>query len=76
MTITIYDQDGNIYNDENNAIAAIDFVVTDEIGEGSVVVGREVVARKGKFNFPALTLRMKPDSTGYIRIVFTDLNVF
>jgi hypothetical protein len=28
LTISIYDQDGNIYNDENKAIAAIDFVET------------------------------------------------
>ena len=57
LTIDILDQDGNLYVDENDAVAAFDFV--DEVSideELRVIAGREEIARDGVFNFPSLRI--------------------
>ena len=54
--------DGNIYFDENHAVAAIDYVNSESLDKNSIVTGRQAVANNGKFNFTSLILRLHPDS--------------
>ena len=54
--------DGNIYFDENHAVAAIDYVNSESLDKNSIVTGRQAVANNGKFNFTSLLLILHPDS--------------
>lgn len=47
----IHDKDGLVYNNEQRAIATIDFKTRDNLSESSVIIGRDAVAKNGIFTF-------------------------
>ena len=58
LTVTIYDLEGRIYVDENEAVANVGFV-EDQVGLDviSVISGRESIASGGVLTFSALSIR-------------------
>ena len=68
--------DGNVYNNEQRAIATIDFKSRKNLDSNSVVIGRDSVAKNGIFTFGSLLIRIEPNSTANITISFQDLNAF
>ena len=72
----ILDKEGNVYNNEQRAIATIDFKSRDNLSESSVVIGRDAVAKDGVFTFGQLLVRIKPNSTATITISFQDLSSY
>jgi len=76
LVLTILDADKRIYKNENNAIAAIDFTDPENVDSSSVIIGRDTVAKDGRFNFTDLLIRIEPASSAQVEITFQDLDVF
>ena len=76
LKMIILDMDGNVYKNEQRAIATIDFKSRKNIDTNSVVIGRDSVAKDGIFTFGSLLIRIEPNSTANITISFQDLNAF
>ena len=71
LTLTILDQDGRQYSNENSAIAAVDFVGGQEdLHQNSVIIGRDTVAKRGQFLFQDFLIRIKPNSEALVFITF------
>ena len=73
LIMKILDKDGDVYKNEQRAIATIDFKSRDNLDGNSVVIGRDAVAKNGIFTFGQLLIRIKPNSTATITISFQDL---
>ena len=63
LILTILDQEGRVYTDENDAIAKIAFVSGQDLGSQALMVGSDAVAKNGVFTFSSLTVRIKPSTT-------------
>lgn len=68
--MTIIDQEGRVYTDENSAIAKIEFVPDQDLGPGALMLGTDAVAKQGKFTFNSFVARIRPDSMAKIQIKF------
>ena len=70
LEMTIIDREGRVYNDENNAIAKLEFSQGQNLGAGALMLGSEAVAKNGKFTFPSFVVRIKPSTTANITVSF------
>ena len=60
LEVTILDQDGRVYNDQNNADAAVIFHDRDSIDELSAILNYQAVADEGVFTFEGLNILTTP----------------
>ena len=76
MVFTIFDQENNIYSDENTAIGTLLFKSKSSLHPDSALVGNQVRAVNGKFTFSSFTVRIEPNSKTEIKLVITDLQAY
>ena len=74
--MTIIDREGRVYNDENSAIAKIEFTPDQNLGQGSLMLGAEAVAKEGRFVFNSFVVRIEPKSSANVTITFQGMENF
>ena len=69
MRLSILDQDGRVYNDQDEATASFVFYDDQDINTQSAIINREAIASGGVFEFAALNVLITPDSTAFISLI-------
>ena len=60
MKVKIYDNEGRLYSDENDAVANIVFTRNQDLKDGSVIINPESVAVDGIITWATLNIRQVP----------------
>lgn len=76
LTVEIYDNEGRLFNDENEAICNVEFVAGQDLPAGSVILNPEQVASKGIIRFETLNIRQTPSTEASMQFKFTGLMLF
>lgn len=76
LFVEIFDQEGRLCEDENDAVCTLEFVSGQNLTDGSVIVNPAAVAKNGVITFQALQIRQMPDSDAQFNFLFTNLKLF
>ena len=76
LTVEIYDLEGRLFRDENQAICNIEFVGGQDLPSGSTIINPEEVAENGVIQFDTLNIRQTPDTDTYMQFIFTGLELY
>lgn len=76
LKVELYDLEGRLFNDEQDASCTVAFGDKDSVNEGSTILNADSVAQNGTITFSQLNIRQEPNSTSDIRVIFSSLNLF
>jgi len=74
--IEIYDQEGRLMSDEQDASCTVQFTPGQDLKEQSTILNADSVAQNGTITFAQLNIRQVPDTESSISIIFASLDLF
>ena len=76
LTIEIYDQEGRLTNDEQDAACTVSFTHPETLPDEAQMLNADSVAINGTITFAQLNIRQYPDSNTSMSIEFSNLETF
>jgi len=76
LTVELYDREGRLFNDEQDASCSLVFDKKDSLKQGTTILNADSVSVNGTITFSQLNIRQEPNTTSDMRVIFSSLELF